>query len=58
MTAFFGTACGKAMNAARRDTMSALYSSGTATLHAISHWRQPVQAAASTNLGFWRTLAW
>ena len=52
MTAFFGTACGKAMNAARRDTMSALYSSGTATLHAISHWRQPVHAASSTNLGF------
>ena len=58
MTAFFGTACGKAMKAARRDTMSALYSSGTATLQAISHWRQPVQAASSTNLGFWRTLAW
>ena len=46
------------MKAARRDTMSALYSSGTATLQAISHWRQPVQAASSTNLGFWRTLAW
>ena len=57
MTAFFGTACGKAMNAARRDTMSALYSSGTATLQAISHWRQPVHAASSTNLGFCLTFA-
>ena len=58
MIAFLGTACGKAMNAARRDTMSALYSSGTATLQAISHWRQPVQAASSTNLDFWRIFAW
>jgi hypothetical protein len=57
MTAFFGTACGKAMNAARRETMSALYSSGTATLQAISHWRQPVQAASSTYLAFCFTLA-
>ena len=57
MTAFFGTACGKAMNAARRDTMSALYSSGTATLQAISHWRQPVQAASSTYLAFCLILA-
>ncbi len=46
------------MNAARRDTMSALYSSGTATLQAISHWRQPVQAASSMNLAFCLIFAW
>ena len=38
--------------------MSALNSSGTATLQAISHWRQPVQAASSTNRGFCVILAW
>ncbi len=51
ITAFFGTACGKAMYAARRETMPALNWSGTATVQASSHWRQPVQAASSTKRG-------
>ena len=50
-TAFFGTAWGKVMYAARRATMSALNWSGTATVQAVSQSWQPVQAASSTKRG-------
>ena len=56
-TAFFGTACGKAMYAARRATRSELNSSGTATVQAIWQSLQPVQAAQSTKVGFSWTVA-
>src|ERR1035437_7073786 len=56
-TAFFGTAWGNAMYAARRATMSGLNWSGTATVQAVSHSWQPVQAASSTNLGLRRMVA-
>ena len=54
ITAFFGTAWGKAMWAARRAARSALNSSGSATVHAVSHRAQPVHLAKSTNVGFRR----
>ncbi len=57
MTAFLGTAWGKAMYAARRATRSALNWSGTATVHAVSHRAQPVHVASSTKRAFCRTLA-
>ena len=57
ITAFLGTACGKAMYAARRDTMSASNWSGTATVQAISHRRHPVQSAGSMKVAFWRIVA-
>ncbi len=52
MTAFLGTACGKAMYAAWRGTRSALNWSGTATVQAIWQSWQPVQAAQSTKGAF------
>ena len=58
ITAFFGTACGNGMYAARRETRSALNWSGTATLQASSHWRHPVQSASSTNRGLRRIPTW
>ena len=58
ITAFFGTACGKAMYAARRATRPALNSSGTATVQAVWHSLQPVQADQSTKVEFSFTLAW
>jgi len=57
MTAFLGTACGNVMWAARRATRSALNWSGTATVHAVSHFWQPVHASMSTNRAFWVTVA-
>ena len=57
MTAFLGTAWGKVMWAARRATRSALNWSGTATVHAVSHFWQPVQVSMSTKRAFWVTLA-
>src|ERR1035437_9659663 len=56
-TAFFGTAWGNVMYAARRATISALNWSGTATVQAVSHSWQPVHAASSTNLGLRRMVA-
>src|SRR5512138_1991106 len=50
-TAFLGTACGKAMWAARRETRFSLYSSGTVTVHAFSQSWQPVHLAKSTKAG-------
>ena len=38
--------------------MSALNWSGTDTVHAVSHFWQPVQAASSTNRAFWVIFAW
>ncbi len=58
MTAFFGTACGNVMCAARRATRSALNWSGTATVQAVSHFWQPVHASMSTNRAFLVTVAW
>ena len=46
------------MYAARRETISPLNWSGTATVHASSHCRQPVHNAASTKLGLRSTVAW
>ena len=57
MTAFFGTACGKAMYAACRGTRSALNWSGTATVHAIWQSEHPVHAAQSMNVDFCFTFA-
>ena len=55
MTAFFGTAWGKAMWAARVATRSALNLSEIATVHASSQSPHPVHAAGSTKVGFLRS---
>jgi len=46
---FFGTACRKAIYAARRATRSELNWSGTATVQAISHCWQDMRIVANWN---------
>src|SRR5665647_255565 len=58
ITAFLGTACGKAMYAARRATRPALNSSGTATVQAVVQSLQPVHFDQSTKVEFSFTVAW